>query len=66
MIAEREPTADELAGMAWWNALSDDERGRWLRLADSAVPADAWERFKAAGGVWKAPAVRIEPAAGVQ
>lgn len=53
MIVEREATADEVAGMAWWNALSDDERGRWLRLADSAVPADAWERFKAAGGVWK-------------
>lgn len=40
-------TADERAGIAWWNLQSETERGAWLYLAGSAVPADAWEYFKA-------------------
>lgn len=43
---EREPTPDELAGMAWWNALTESERRMWLRAANTATPADAWAYFK--------------------
>jgi len=43
---EREPTQDERLGMEWWNALSEVARGDWLRLAQSARPADAWAAFK--------------------
>jgi len=38
---------DAHAGMAWWNSLQAAERLRWLNLAASASPADAWEAFKA-------------------
>ena len=43
---EREPTADELAGIEWWNSMSEPRRADWLQLADSARPADAWAEFK--------------------
>lgn len=49
-VAELEPTADEAAGMAWWNALSEVERYTWLDVAKSFVVADAWEAFKRAQG----------------
>ncbi len=39
---DREPTAEESAGMAWWNALTEGERANWLARADTAVPAEAW------------------------
>lgn len=38
---------DAHAGMAWWNALQPAERLRWLNLAGSASPADAWAAYKA-------------------
>lgn len=38
---QREPTADEAAGMAWWNAMADAERAKWLAQAGTAIPADA-------------------------
>jgi acyl-coenzyme A synthetase/AMP-(fatty) acid ligase len=38
---------DEMAGIDWWNSQSEVERGAWLYLAGSAVPADAWAYFKA-------------------
>lgn len=44
---EREPTSDEIAGMRWWNSLSDRERAEWLRRANSARPVDAWAAYKA-------------------
>ena len=37
-----EPTADELAGMTWWNSLDKSERAYWLAEANTAVPAEAW------------------------
>lgn len=46
------PTADQLAGMAWWNKLSPDARRFWIELAScgwriwDVAPADAWEAFK--------------------
>jgi hypothetical protein len=42
----REPTADERAGMAWWNSLSEPRRGDWLLMAGSAKAADAWAEYK--------------------
>jgi hypothetical protein len=43
---ERQPTPDEQAGMDWWNALTEAERAYWLRTADTATPAEAWDAFK--------------------
>ncbi|GMV27859.1 MAG: hypothetical protein AMXMBFR58_38900 [Phycisphaerae bacterium] len=42
-------TDDEAKGIDWWNALTESERGGWLRIAGSAVPADAWEAYKRRG-----------------
>jgi hypothetical protein len=39
-------TDDEKDGMTWWNDLSPEDRLFWLRQADSAIPAAAWEAFK--------------------
>ena len=46
----REPTADEQAGMNWWNALPERLRSYWLQEAGSttASVADAWGKFKSA------------------
>jgi len=35
----REPTADELAGIEWWNSISEPRRADWLQIAESAKPA---------------------------
>lgn len=40
-------TDDARAGIAWWNSLQPAERGEWLEIAGSAVPADAWRAFQA-------------------
>jgi hypothetical protein len=45
-IIGRETSADELAGVEWWNSLSEPRRADWLQLADSKKPADAWAEFK--------------------
>jgi hypothetical protein len=34
-------SADETAGMEWWNALSEDQRAYWLREANTAIVAEA-------------------------
>lgn len=40
-------TADEAAGMTWWNALTEDERRYWMATAgDTGVVADAWAAYK--------------------
>jgi hypothetical protein len=39
-------TDDEL-GMAWWNALREQDRARWAKLAGTGRAKDAWELFKA-------------------
>ncbi len=39
-------TDDEL-GMAWWNALTEQERAKWSRLAGTGRAKDAWELAKA-------------------
>jgi hypothetical protein len=53
---ERIATADDVRGMAWFNALAEAERAEWLRRADSAVPADAWAAYKAATAAKEVPA----------
>lgn len=40
---------DTEAGIAWYNGLTEQDRRFWHSIADSAVPADAWAAFKAAG-----------------
>jgi len=45
---EREPNADERAGMDWWNLLSKSARAEWLARAKSAKPSDAWDAYKRA------------------
>lgn len=45
-IQERNPSPDEFAGMAWWNALTEEERAKWLAQVGTAVPADAWAEYK--------------------
>lgn len=37
--------ADPAAGMTWWNAMTEAERGRWLAKAQSARPVDAWTAY---------------------
>lgn len=43
---EEAMTADEKAGMEWWNSLTPIARSYWLSTAGSAVAADAWKAFK--------------------
>jgi hypothetical protein len=45
-MPDRKPTADEELGMKWWNALTEAQRGEWLRRANSATPADAWAAYR--------------------
>lgn len=40
-------TADEAAGMEWWNALHDEARRYWMAQAgNTGVVADAWAAYK--------------------
>lgn len=55
----RNPTADEIAGMQWWNSLTEAVRSDWLARADSAVPAEAWAAYKRQGRL------DLQPAAGI-
>lgn len=44
--SEREPTADEEAGIAWWNSIPERQRAFWLELTNSGSAADAWAEYK--------------------
>ena len=48
---ETNATPDDRAGMAWWNTLTKTERARWLAIAGSARPVDAWRAYKRARAV---------------
>ena len=37
--------ADPQRGMAWFNALTEVERARWLATGKSARPVDAWGAY---------------------
>jgi hypothetical protein len=39
-------TADEQAGMEWWNALTEEQRAHWLREANTASVAEAWAYYQ--------------------
>lgn len=53
---DREPTAAERAGIAWWNTLDEQARRFWLREAGQTGRAvDAWEAFKRAREAVEAP-----------
>lgn len=43
---DREPTADERAGMSWWNAMTEAERLDAMRRANADTAAAAWEFHK--------------------
>ncbi|MDC6536482.1 hypothetical protein LN429_15365 [Pseudomonas syringae] len=45
---ERSPTAEEAAGMAWWNCIPDAERSQWLAASGAGSVASAWAARKAA------------------
>jgi hypothetical protein len=36
---------DKEAGIAWWNECSEKERARWMIMAVSARPADAYRAY---------------------
>ena len=36
----------DVAGMAWWNGLSEADRRYWYLAAMTAVPAQAWKYFR--------------------
>jgi hypothetical protein len=40
-------TPDDEIGMAWWNALTKQERAKWSAIAgNTGRPKDAWEAFR--------------------
>ncbi len=52
-MATVKPTKDELAGMAWWNSLTERQRAQALKVAgwnpasaDGPSAADAWATHK--------------------
>ncbi len=52
-VSEREPTADDLAGMKWWNDMTEAERAKALADAGwksgaawTPSAADAWAHHK--------------------
>jgi len=47
-MSSRKPTADELAGMAWWNNLSERQRSAAMQLAKARTVAEAWDWQKKA------------------
>jgi len=40
-----DPRDDGLAGMHWWNHLSEAERSRWMQAARRPQPFDAWAAY---------------------
>lgn len=36
---------EPLAGIVWWNELTEPTRAHWLTVAGSAVPADAYRAY---------------------
>ncbi|MCF6120508.1 hypothetical protein L2449_27160 [Mesorhizobium muleiense] len=58
----REPTADERAGIEWWNALDEAGRRDWMqRAGNTGRAADAWEAFKQANDVGPLLILRLPP-----
>lgn len=36
----------DVAGIAWWNGLTETDRRYWCLAAMTAVPAEAWKYFQ--------------------
>jgi hypothetical protein len=58
--SSQQPTADEIAGMHWWNLMSEAERAKALELAGwksggtwTPSAADAWTAHKRSIGLDK-------------
>jgi hypothetical protein len=47
-MTDRVPTEDEIAGMYWWNTMTENERGAVLQLAKANSVAEAWDWHKQA------------------
>jgi hypothetical protein len=45
-VSVRCPTADDVAGMAWWNGLTEQRRAYWLQVAKTSVARHAWDYYK--------------------
>ena len=46
VMSEVHANCPDCLGMNWWNSVTEVERARWLAVAGSATPNDAWEAFK--------------------
>jgi len=43
----RERPRDAVAGMRWWNSLTETERAAWMaRAGNTGRASDAWDMFK--------------------
>ena len=40
------PTADDQAGIAWFNGLTEQRRAYWLSAARTSVARHAWDFYK--------------------
>jgi hypothetical protein len=47
-MTDQAPSADEVAGIYWWNSMSENERGAVLHLAKANSVAEAWDWHKQA------------------
>lgn len=57
------PSADDLAGMAWYNSASEETRRFWHCIAGSPAPVDAWIAYRdTAGTVCPPPATETASA----
>jgi hypothetical protein len=45
-VTERKPTEDEIRGMAWWNNMTEAQRGTAMQLAKATTAAQAWDHHK--------------------
>jgi hypothetical protein len=45
-VTQHTPTADEVAGMYWWNSMSERERSAVMQLAKANSVAEAWDWHK--------------------
>lgn len=56
MTEDRKPNADEIAGMAWWNNVTEPARAEILRATPNWTVAEAWARHQREGSAgWYAP-----------
>jgi hypothetical protein len=37
---------DAMEGILWWNSMTEGDRANWMKIAGSAVPAEAWAAYQ--------------------